>query len=112
MTSTVQIKRKTVQDRELISFTKEYGGEEHEVMVPTNQAVQVLATFLEAVNQDLDREREFVLMRRESVGMIDAEPVETQNEIKLSVLRNVVESLYDGDTADKVADSLNGDTNE
>lgn len=112
MSSTVEVKRKTVQDRELISFTKEYAGEEHEVMFPVNQGVQVLATLVDAVNQDLDRGREFVLMRRESVGMIDAEPESTQNELKAGVLRSVVETLYDGDAADKVTAALNGGENE
>lgn len=100
MPSTVQVSEKTVNNRDVISFAKEYAGEEHEVMCPTEQGTQVLLDLLSVLNQHKDEPDRFVLIRKGEVGHLDdVDPIPNGDEYKRQAAYSVVESLFDEQTA-------------
>jgi len=108
MSSQVEVKRKTVQDRDVISFRKEYGSEEHEVFVPQDQALQVLLNLLGVVNDRKENEDEqFVLSRKRDVANGDSHVV-SDDVVKSTVVETTVRELYDDNTAKAVSTILNG----
>jgi len=71
MTSTVEVREKTVNNREVIAFVKEYNQEQHEVFVPKQQATQVLLDLLATVNEQKEEQsNQFVLIRKSELGYI------------------------------------------
>jgi hypothetical protein len=108
MSSTVQVKSKTVQDRDVISFRKEYGSEEHEVFVPTDQATQVLLSLLSVVNEDKDDSKQFVLARKGDLANGETAAI-SDEMVKTTVVESAVRELYDDNTAKAVATILDGD---
>jgi len=108
MSSTVQVKSKTVQDRDVISFRKEYGSEEHEVFVPTDQATQVLLSLLSVVNEDKDEGKQFVLARKGDLANGETTAI-SDEMVKTTVVESAVRELYDDNTAKAVATILDGD---
>jgi len=106
MSSTVQVQRKTVQDRDVISFRKEYGSEEHEVFAPTDQATQLLLSLLSVVNEGKENEQEmFVLARKGDLANGD-NGVASDEMVKEVVIESVVRELYDDTAADAVSSIL------
>lgn len=106
MNSTVQVKRKTVQDRDVISFRKEYGSEEHEVFAPTDQATQLLLSLLSVVNEGkADDNEKFVLARKGDLANGD-NGVASDDMVKEVVVESVVRELYDDTAADAVSSVL------
>lgn len=101
MTSTVEVKRSEAGGREVYSISKTYRGEEHEVIFPLDQDVQVLVNLISTINQDKPREDQFVLMRRNAVGESGNGSADTRT-IKLAVLQSVVRELFDDETAGDV----------
>lgn len=111
MTSTIQVKEKTVNNREVISFSKEYSGEEHEVFAPKEQATQVLLSILAILNEDKKNGNQYILTRKGDIGAADASVVDG-DMLKADVVETVVRELYDENTAKAVNTILNGDSNE
>jgi hypothetical protein len=107
MSSTVQVKAKTVKDRDVISFRKEYGSEEHEVLVPTDQATHVLLSLLSVLNDGKDDSGQFVLARKGDLANGDTNTV-GDDLAKATVVKSAVRELYDDDTAKAVQTILNG----
>jgi len=107
MPSTIEVKPKTVQDRDVISFRKEYGSEEHEVLVPTDQATQVLLSLLSVLNDGKDDSEQFVLARKGDLANGDTNTV-GDDLAKATVVKSAVRELYDDDTAKAVQTILNG----
>jgi len=109
MSSTIQVQAKTVQDRDVISFRKEYGSEEHEVFVPTDQATQVLLSLLSVVNDTKDTDdAQFVLARKGDLANGDTGAI-SDDLVKATVVETAVRELYDDNTANAVATVLDGD---
>lgn len=108
MPSTVQVKEKTVNNRDVISFSKEYSGETHEVFAPKEQATQVLLNILTVANKDKADPEQLVLARKGDIGG-DVETVNGEM-LKETVAMSVIESLYDEHAAREVTKFLNGDT--
>jgi len=108
MSSTVQVKAKTVQDRDVISFRKEYGSEEHEVFVPTDQATQVLLSLLSVVNDGKEDGEQFVLARKGDLANGEKSAI-SDEMVKTTVVESAVRELYDDNTAKAVATILDGD---
>jgi len=103
MTSTIEVKKKTVGDREVISFSKLYSGEEHEVFAPTNQGIQVMLSLLTTINDEKDEDDQFVLVRKRDVGGLNVEKVDANDELyKREAVRSVVESFFDDEMANQV----------
>jgi hypothetical protein len=107
MSSTVQVQSKTVRDRDVISFRKEYGSEEHEVLVPTDQATQVLLSLLSVMNDGKDDSEQFVLARKGDLANGDSGAI-SDELVKATVVESAVRELYDDDTAKAVQTILNG----
>ena len=107
MSSQVQVKRKTVQDRDVISFRKEYGSEEHEVFCPEDQALQVLMNLLGVVNEGKEDSKQFVLARKGDVANADSH-IASDEIVKAMVVESAVRELYDDNTAKAVGTILNG----
>jgi len=105
MTSTVEVKRSEAGGREVYSISKTYRGEEHEVIFPLDQDVQVLINLISTINEDLPREDQFVLMRRNAVGQDGEGAIDTRS-VKLAVLQSVVAELFDADAAALVKKQL------
>lgn len=112
MTSTIEVAEKTVNNREVISFTKEYADEEHEVFCPKEQGTQLVFNLLSVVNAEKDDEDRFVLVRKGDVGYMDREATGDTQRPKMEALSTVVEALYDSKTAKDVIKAIEGDTNE
>lgn len=110
MSSTVQVQSKTVRDRDVISFRKEYGSEEHEVFVPVDQAPQVLLSLLSVINDGKVDDEKFVLTRKGHIANGDAGTV-GDDLVKATVVETAVGALYDDDTAKAVGTILNGGEN-
>jgi len=98
MPSVIEVKEKTVNNREVISFSKHYRDEEHEVFAPKEHATQVLLSLLAIVNQDKPDTEQLVLARKGQVGDGGAEPVDGEL-VKKEVLMAVARELFDDDTA-------------
>jgi len=95
MPSTVQVTERTVNDRDVISFSKEYNGEEHEVMFPVEQGAQVLLDLLSALNQHKDDPERFVLIRKGEVGHLDqVESIPNVKQYKKQAAYSALESLF------------------
>lgn len=109
MSSTVQVQAKTVQDRDVISFHKEYGSEEHEVFAPKDQATQVLLNLLSVVNDGKNDDEQFVLARKGDLANGDSKAV-SDELVKTTVVESAVRELYDDDTAKAVSTILDGET--
>lgn len=109
MTSTVQVQAKTVQDRDVISFRKEYGSEQHEVFVPQDQSTQVLLNLLSVVNDNKEDSEQFVLARKGDLANGDSKAV-SDELVKTTVVESAVRELYDDDTAKAVSTILDGET--
>lgn len=100
MTSTVEVKRSEAGGREVYSISKTYRGEEHEVIFPLNQDVQVLVNLISTINEGKPEGDQFVLMRRNAVGREDnGQDIET---VKTAVLQSVVQELFGDETAKEV----------
>lgn len=108
MSSTVQVQSKTVRDRDVISFRKKYGSEEHEVLVPTDQATQVLLSMLSVLNDDKADGEQFVLARKGDLANGNKTAI-SDTLVKQTVIETAVRELYDDDTASAVATILDGD---
>jgi len=111
MPSTIEVKPKTVQDRDVISFRKEYGSEEHEVFCPEDQALQVLMNLIGVVNDGKEEEKQFVLSRKRDVANGDTQPI-ADDVVKATVVETTVRELYDDNTAKAVGTILNGGDGE
>jgi len=111
MSTQIEVRRKTVQDRDVISFRKEYGSEEHEVFVPKDQALQVLLNLIGVVNDGKEEEQQFVLSRKRDVANGDSHVV-SDDVVKSTVIETTVRELYDDNTAKAVATILNGGDGE
>jgi len=71
MSSTIQIREKTVNGRDVIAFTKEYADETHEVFAPNEQGTQILFNLLATINDRKEQQKdEFVLVRKSELGVI------------------------------------------
>lgn len=70
MSSSIEITTKTVNNREVIAFAKNYADEEHEVFAPEEQGTQMLLDLLATVNQGKESEEQFVLVRKSEVGTL------------------------------------------
>jgi len=68
MSSEVQVREQTVNGRDVIVLTKEYGGETHELYVPMDQAYQVLFNLLATVNDRKEESMQHVLIRKNELG--------------------------------------------
>jgi hypothetical protein len=110
MPSTIQVTEKTVNNRDVISFSKEYSGEQHEVFAPKEHATQVMLDVLSIVNQPKEESQELVLARKGDLGG-DIASVDGEL-LKASVVQSVVSELYDEQTASDVAHTLNGENDE
>jgi len=108
MTSTVQVQEKTVTNRDVVSFRKEYNGEEHEVFFPQDQTTQVLLSLLSVVNESKEGDDQFVLARKGDLGNGDVETA-TDSMVKETVVTAAVRELYDDDTASAVGTLLGGE---
>lgn len=98
MPNVIEVKEKTVNIREVISFSKHYRDEEHEVFAPKEHATQVLLQLLAVVNQDKPPSEQLVLARMGQVGDGTAAPVDGEL-LKKEVLMAVARELFDEDTA-------------
>jgi hypothetical protein len=108
MTSTVQVQEKTVTNRDVVSFRKEYNGEEHEVFFPQDQATQVLLSLLTVVNDSKEGEEQLVLARKGDLANGGSSVSDTM--VKETVVTSAVRELYDENTAGAVKTLLNGDS--
>lgn len=106
MSSTVQVSEKTVTNRDVISFRKEYNGEEHEVFFPQDQATQVLLNLLSVVNDSKNGDEKYVLARKGDLA--NGESL-SDTLAKETVVTSAVRELYDDNTAKAVATILDGD---
>jgi len=69
--SIAHVTQKTVNGRQIIAVTKEYGGETHEVYIPTEQGLQIMYNLLSLINDQKDSQKdEFVLVRKSELGYI------------------------------------------
>lgn len=105
MASTIQVKEKTVNNREVISFSKEYRGQEHEVFAPKEHATQVLLSLLAILNQGTPVEKQFVLARKGDIGAEDVQTVDSEMA-KSNAVRALVAELFDDETAVDVEELL------
>jgi len=111
MVSTIQVREKTVNNRDVISFAKEYADEEHEVFCPTEQSTQLLLDLLSVVNQDKDESDQFVLVRKSDVGKLDeVEVVANGDAYKKQAVTAVVSSLFDEQTAADAVLAIEGES--
>lgn len=101
MPSVIEVREKTVNSRDVISFSKVYADEEHEVFAPKEHAVQVLLQLLAVINEDKDDDGRFLLVRKGQVGDGDVEPVDDEL-VKREVLAAVARELFDDDAAEAV----------
>jgi len=108
MSSTIQVKAKTVNNREVISFSKLYGGEEHEVFAPTNQGTQVMLSLLSIINDGKDEDEQFVFVRKRDLGGVgEVDTVQDGNVVKRQAVGAVVETFWDDNKAIQVQNLLN-----
>lgn len=105
MTSTVQVKRSEAGGRDVYSISKTYRGEEHEVIFPLDQDMQVLVNLISTINEDKPREEQFVLMRRNAVGRVENDGIDTKT-MKTAVLQAVVRELFDDEIAGDVMEAV------
>jgi len=68
MSSNVTVSDRTVNGTDVIVMTKEYGGETHEVLIPMNQAYQVLFNMLSIMNDRKEQSKHHVLVRKNELG--------------------------------------------
>lgn len=107
MTSTVEVKRSEAGGREVYSISKVYRGEEHEVIFPLNQDIQVLVNLISTINEGKDKDDQFVLMRRNAVGREGDGVGANEQAIKESAVQTIVQEFYDQDTAEQVTEVIN-----
>jgi len=101
----IQVREKTVNSRDVISFSKEYADEEHEVFAPQEQGVQVLLDLLNVVNETHDDG--LVLVRKSQLGKVNnVETLTNGGELRKQVLADVTETLFDIQTKTDVLDVL------
>lgn len=105
MTSTVEVKRSEAGGREVYSISKTYRGEEHEVIFPLDQDVQVLVNLISTINKELSKKDQFVLMRRNAVGQ-NGETSTDIRTVKLAVLQSVIAELFNANAASFVKTQL------
>jgi len=107
MTSTVEVKRSEAGGRDVYSISKTYRGEEHEVIFPLNQDIQVLVNLISTINEGKDKADQFVLMRRNAVGR-DGDGVNANEQaIKQTAVQSIVQEFYGEDTAERVTEVIN-----
>jgi hypothetical protein len=70
MSSSIRITEKTVNDRDVIAFSKSYADEEHEVFAPEEQGAQMLLDLIATVNRGKANSDQFVLVRKSEVGAL------------------------------------------
>lgn len=100
-----------MNNRRVLSFSKEYGGEEHEVFAPEEQATQVLISILTILNEGRPEAEQFVLARKGDIGSGDMANAGVEM-MKETTVESVVGELYNDEMAAEVVAVLNGGLDE
>jgi len=106
MPSVIKVKEKTVNNRVVVSFSKNYADQEYQVFVPKEHATEILRSLLEILNEDNADGEELVLLRKGQVGNGDGVETLDGELLKEQVLVNLADTLFDGDTALAVEQAL------
>jgi len=112
MSSIIEVKEKTVNNREVIAFVKQWADEEHEVFAPVEHGTQILLSVLSVVNEGKDADDRLLLVRQRDVGKTEPEPYPTDGELKRDAVVSVARELVGEDAAAEVALALDGDGSE
>jgi hypothetical protein len=103
MPSPIQVTEKTIHDRDVISIRKEYGGDEHEVMCPVEDGIQLLFNIMSLVNDTRDKADEFVLVRKSDVGRLHrTDGASRTKQSRKDALAQVTTALFDEQIANDV----------
>lgn len=108
MPSVIETKTKTVNNREVIAFVKQWADEEHEVFAPKEHATQILLSVLSVVNDGKDADDRLLLVRQRDVGEPNPEPYPTNGQLKRDAVVGMARELVGEDAAADVALALNG----
>ena len=71
MASSISVNRESVRERDIVSLSKTYNGEEHEIYIPSEQVPQVVMELLYEMNQSREEDDQFVLVRKSQLGYVN-----------------------------------------